>query len=87
MFYSNKAENIPGGDYECIIKYAREDITKSGYIYLKVAMVIRNDIEQNFKNRYIWNTIWKRKKQIQPMNRAADTVSFKSRRSAKLEKI
>lgn len=58
----------PEGDYECLIakiserKYTKNengvDVEKC---CLNIAMVIRNDIQQNYKNAYIFHTLWKRK--------------------------
>lgn len=58
----------PEGDYECLIakiserKYTKNengvDVEKC---CLNIAMVIRNDIQQNYKNSYIFHTLWKRK--------------------------
>jgi hypothetical protein len=53
---------IPEGEYEAIIKYAGEDVTKETQkVYINVTMVIRNDIEQQFKNKYVWHKLWHRK--------------------------
>ncbi len=52
---------MPIGEYEAIIKYAGEDTTKSGTVYINVTVVIRNDVEQKFKNKYLWHKIWHRK--------------------------
>ena len=49
---------IPIGEYEVIIKSALEDVTKGGTPYINVPMIIRNDIEQPYKNAYIWHSIW-----------------------------
>lgn len=76
---------IPIGEWESIIKYAGEDATRSGTVHINVTMVIRNDIEQAYKNKYIWHQLWHRKeptqadlscggysfKQIQSLSKAA----------------
>jgi hypothetical protein len=49
---------MPVGEYECIIKSALEDVTKGGTIFINVPLVVRNDIEQPYKNAYIWHSIW-----------------------------
>lgn len=51
----------PEGDYEVIITKAEERTTKSGSTGLNLSMVIRNDVEQKFKNGYIFHTLWKRR--------------------------
>ena len=76
---------LPPGEYEVIIKYAGEDAAKTGTVYINVTMVIRNDVEQPYKNKYIWHKLWHRKdptpadigcggysfKQIQSLSKAA----------------
>lgn len=52
---------LPEGEYEVIIKYAGEDTTRTGTVYINVTMVLRNDVEQAFKNNYIWHKLWQRK--------------------------
>jgi hypothetical protein len=52
---------LPVGEYEVIIKYAGEDTTKGGTVYINVTMVIRNDVEQQYKNKYLWHSLWKRR--------------------------
>lgn len=51
----------PEGDYECIIVKVEERVTQNGKENLNISMVIRNDIEQGYKNGYIFNTLWKRR--------------------------
>lgn len=66
-FKANQSEatqqsNIkPEGDYECLIQSIEEHTTRNGATGLNIAMVIRNDVEQNYKNAYIFHTLWKRK--------------------------
>lgn len=52
---------IPEGDYEVIIKSAYEDTTKGGTQYIHIPLIVRNDIEQPYKNAYIWYSIWRAK--------------------------
>lgn len=51
----------PEGDYECIITKVEERVNQNGKENLNISMVIRNDVEQGYKNGYIFNTIWKRR--------------------------
>ena len=55
----------PEGDYEIIIKSAEvKDFTRSdGSKTAKISFqyVIRNDVEQHFKNGYIFDEIWKKR--------------------------
>ncbi len=54
----------PEGDYECLIAKAEErDYTNSKgeeKTCLNISFVIRNDVEQGYKNGYIFHTLWKR---------------------------
>lgn len=56
----------PEGDYECLIAKAEErDYTNSKgeeKTCLNISFVIRNDVEQGYKNGYIFHTLWKRRK-------------------------
>lgn len=70
------SELIPEGEYECIIKYAGEDATKGGTVYMSVTLVIRNDIDQPCKNKYIWHHIWQ-KKEPSPADLACSGYSSK----------
>lgn len=51
----------PEGDYECIITKVEERVNQNGKENLNISMVIRNDVEQGYKNGYIFNTLWKRR--------------------------
>ena len=59
----NPFEIIPEGDYEVMTKSVDYNTTKGGTLYISIPMVIRNDVEQECKNRHIWHAIWKRKEQ------------------------
>lgn len=67
MGFSTNYENVddfnilPEGDYEVIIRNIEERTTKKGATGLNLSLVVRNDVEQKFKDRYIFYTIWKRK--------------------------
>ena len=51
----------PAGDYEVIVVKAEERTTQNGKTGLNLSMVIRNDVEQGYKNGYIFHTLWKRR--------------------------
>jgi len=70
------SELIPVGEYECIIKYAGEGATKGGTMYMGVTLVIRNDVDQPCKNKYIWHHIWQ-KKEPSPADLACSGYSSK----------
>ena len=61
MGFSTNYENVnddygilPEGDYEVIIRNIEERTTKKGSTGLNLSLVVRNDIEQKFKDRYIF---------------------------------
>lgn len=72
----NDNEILPVGSYEVIIKSAVPAETKSGKSMLDIRMVVRNDVEQKYKNRYIFHSLWKRKEPTQ-MDMQVDGYSFK----------
>ena len=52
---------LPEGEYEVVIRNIEERTTPKGATGLNLSLVIRNDVEQNYKDRYIFYTLWKRK--------------------------
>lgn len=64
MAAATQSDSIkPVGDYECLIARAEErTYTKNGKdkTCLNIRFLIRNDVEQNYKNGYIFHTLWKR---------------------------
>lgn len=69
------SEMLPEGKYECIIKSAEEKAL-GGYPVLDIRCVIRNDVEQKCKDRFIFHKIWK-KKEPSPQDQQVDGYSFK----------
>lgn len=67
---------LPEGKYECIVKDAFPSETKNGFSYLDIRMVIRNDVEQSYKNKYIFHSIWKKKEPTE-QDKQVDGYSFK----------
>lgn len=68
MGFSTNYENVnddygtlPEGDYEVVIQNIEERTTKNGATGLNLSLVVRNDVDQQYKNRYIFYTLWKRK--------------------------
>lgn len=58
-------ELVPPGEYEVIIMTIEERTTPNGKTGLNLKLVIRNDVEQNSKNRYLFHTLWKRREPTQ----------------------
>lgn len=52
---------IEEGEYEVIVTKAFEDTTKNGAIFINLHLQVRNDIDQKYKNRYIFASIWQSK--------------------------
>lgn len=50
---------IPEGMYECIIRDVVDSVSKSGTEHLTARLIIRNDVEQGYQNKYIFYDIWK----------------------------
>ena len=49
------------GDYEVIVNKAGEMVTPGGTVYFSVDLIVRNDIEQEYKNKHVFHAIWKTK--------------------------
>ena len=58
---SGDYELIPAGEYEVVIRNIEERTTKKGAVGINLSLVIRNDVEQKYKDRYLFHTLWKRK--------------------------
>lgn len=59
---SQRFDNLkPEGEYECIIVKIEKKTTRNGAKGLNFSMVIRNDVEQGYKNAYIFHTVWKKR--------------------------
>lgn len=56
---------IDEGEYEAVIRNIEERTTKNGATGLNLSLVIRNDVEQKYKDRYLFCTYWKRKEPTQ----------------------
>ena len=52
---------LPEGEYEVVIRNIEERTTPKGATGLNLSLIVRNDVEQNYKDRYIFYTLWKRK--------------------------
>lgn len=49
---------IPG-DYEVVIKEVTEGTSQQkGTPFIQLELVVRNDVNQEFKNKHVWYTIW-----------------------------
>lgn len=74
---------MPEGEYEVILAGAKEDETQGGTVYISVPMVVRNDIEQPYKNAFIWHAIWHMKT---PSQSDADVGGYNSREIQSISK-
>lgn len=52
---------IEEGEYEVIVAKAFEDATPNGAVFINLHLQVRNDIDQKYKNRYIFASIWQSK--------------------------
>ncbi len=67
---------IPEGKYEVVIKSANIDVTPGGTEYISIYLVVRNDVEQAYKNKYIFYHLWK-KKEPNEMDKTCNNFSAK----------
>lgn len=73
-----EADNIPEGNYECIIKQAGVKATSGGTLYFSVRFVVRNDVQQKYQNRSIFHSIWQKKPEKQTEeDKSVDGFSYK----------
>lgn len=56
---------ISEGEYEVVIRNIEEHTTTKGATGINLSLVIRNDVEQKYKDRYLFCTYWKRKEPTQ----------------------
>lgn len=68
-------ELVPEGDYECIIVNAEIRKTQNGKYKVAFSLVIRNDVEQACKNRYLFVDVW-RKREPSPSDEQVDGFNF-----------
>lgn len=64
------------GEYEAVIRNIEEKTTKNGATGLNLSLVIRNDVQQKYQNRYLFHTLWKRKESTQA-DKQVQGYSFK----------
>jgi hypothetical protein len=94
MGFSTNYENVnddygilPEGDYEVIIRNIEERTTKKGATGLNLSLVVRNDIEQKFKDRYIFYTLWKKKEPTEADKQVQGYIFNQIMRLAKSAKL
>ena len=52
---------IEEGEYEVIVAKAFEDVTPNNAVYINMHLVVRNDIDQKYQNKYIFHSLWQTK--------------------------
>lgn len=53
--------NVADGDYEVVVFNVTEEATKNGAENINFDLVIRNDVNQSYKNSHLFHKIWKSK--------------------------
>lgn len=53
--------DIEPGEYEVIVHTAVENVTPGGAVFLDIQLVVRNDIQQDFKNYRIFHKVFQSK--------------------------
>lgn len=59
VFESNN--RIADGTYEVVINWARENATPGGAEFIEFDLIVRNDVDQPYKNAHIFHKVWKSK--------------------------
>lgn len=62
--FSKKTQGgaIKNGSYEVVVNRASEEATPGGAEYIELDLIVRNDVDQEYKNKHIFAKIWKAKK-------------------------
>ncbi|SHF14016.1 Protein of unknown function [Tissierella praeacuta DSM 18095] len=66
---------IEEGIYEVLVVKAFEDVSKNGSIFINLHLVVRNDVDQKYKNKYIFASIWQNKETGQYHSGMINTVA------------
>lgn len=75
--FNDKFENgVADGIYEVVVFKANEDATKNGAEFVNIDLIIRNDIDQKFKNAHIFHRIWKSKETGNYNARSFNTIGW-----------
>jgi len=53
---------VEDGWYEVVVSRCNEDVTSGGAKYTEFELIIRNDIDQPFKNMHLFPKVWRSKK-------------------------
>ena len=59
--YSKAFSIVPEGEYEFVITAARVSVTRGGTEFIDIQLTIRNDVDQQCRNRVVYSPIWRRK--------------------------
>jgi hypothetical protein len=52
---------IEDGEYEVVIGRCNEDATPGGAEFIEFDLIVRNDVDQKYKNIHIFHKVWKAK--------------------------
>lgn len=52
---------IEDGNYEIVINKCAENVTPGGAEYIDFDLIVRNDVDQKYKNVHIFHKVWKAK--------------------------
>lgn len=52
---------IADGDYEVVVNQCNEDATPGGAEFIQFDLIVRNDVDQPYKNQHIFHKVWKAK--------------------------
>jgi hypothetical protein len=81
---------IEDGNYEVVVNRVSEDATPGGAEFVEFDLIVRNDVDQKFKNVHIFHKVWKAKdtgkynmKTFNTIGRACQLQNGKSYKSLK----
>lgn len=65
---------IKEGEYEVLILDVVHGFTQGGTENVRIHMVVRNDVDQEYKNKHIWDTMWMSEKAMPYTERKINSI-------------
>lgn len=59
---------LPEGTWEVIVREAKQKATTGGRQHISIQLAVRNDLNQKYKNKVIFDTIWTKKEDNESYN-------------------
>lgn len=66
---------IKNGDYEIVINKCFENASPGGSMYIEFDLIVRNDFEQEYKNKHIFHKVWQNKETFTYNPKSLNTIA------------